>query len=191
MREYTIPSEDDIRIMHAQRHPYMREDFSPYVAVYERYFSKGYCFSILDIAAGLPAYRHEGCGAVTVEIIEMAGLAEVQAILRQANNQYFQYDIDGPMVAWLQTYQVGNKYPNHWDHRPGQSRKLTALVILSDERQYTLGSLNFNFPGKHVQLRPPQGTVLVYPSWVPHEVALVGSGFRQTLNLGAWGPPFR
>lgn len=193
MRTYTYPSIEGIQQLYKHEPEFKVHNEVPYVVVYEDWLNDDECSNLVSSVRHISRYRTRGCGAMTQEISDPmpAAYDKVKVLLQCANEDYFHYDVGATMCAWLQTYGPGGVYPNHWDQIPGQSRKLTALVMLTNEFEYTGGTLYFNIPGKTIGAPRGRGTVFVYPAWLPHEVTAVGSGERQTLNLGVWGPPFR
>jgi PKHD-type hydroxylase len=67
--------------------------------------------------------------------------------------------------------------------------KLSALVQLSAADSYEGGVLGFGLP-----LLPAyreQGSLLVFPAWMPHQVTPTRSGIRYSLLYSALGPSFR
>lgn len=138
-------------------------------------------------------YTRDGCNALTREAprpladefdpVILAGLT--------ANATNWEFDLDPYPAAWLQTYESGDDYQLHTDSAPGQMRKLTAVAMLSDESEYKGGDLIIKVMPHDFPAPKSRGTVVVFPSWVLHYVAPVTRGYRQTINLGFWGPQFR
>lgn len=80
----------------------------------------------------------------------------------------------------------------------GKVRKLSMTVNLTDPNEYEGGNLKFDF-GPHSEsgrfhtcneIRP-QGSVVVFPSFIHHQVTPVTKGTRYSLVLWALGRPFR
>jgi len=79
----------------------------------------------------------------------------------------------------------------------GKVRKLSITVNLSPPDSYQGGNLKFDF-GPHARERfheceeiRPQGSAVVFPSYIYHEVTPVISGTRYSMVLWALGQPFR
>jgi len=86
-------------------------------------------------------------------------------------------------------------YPN-WE---GRCRKLSVTVNLNGSDDYEGGNLRFDLgPHKSKESRfvnceeiKPQGSVVVFPSYIHHQVTPVKSGTRYSLVLWLLGKPFR
>ena len=85
-------------------------------------------------------------------------------------------------------------HPNY----KGKVRKLSATINLTDPSEYTGGDfeidLRNNEHGRNVitlDRIKPKGTVVVFPSFVPHQVRPVLSGERTSLVLWCLGPPWK
>lgn len=83
--------------------------------------------------------------------------------------------------------------PNH----VGKIRKLSMTLNLNESGDYDGGLLNFDF-GEHAQKRyhkcteiSPQGSLIVFPSFVYHQVTPVTRGTRYSLVLWTLGHPFK
>lgn len=81
----------------------------------------------------------------------------------------------------------------------GKVRKLSMTLNLNEPGSYEGGNLKFDF-GPHVRHREryheceeirPQGSVIVFPSYVYHQVTPVTRGVRYSLVVWILGPPFR
>lgn len=83
--------------------------------------------------------------------------------------------------------------PNH----VGKIRKLSMTLNLNEPGDYEGGLLKFDF-GPHAQKRyhecteiAPQGSLIVFPSFIYHQVTPVTRGTRYSLVLWTLGPPFK
>jgi PKHD-type hydroxylase len=98
--------------------------------------------------------------------------------------------------------QYGEKVPE--DHNAttnpsmfGKIRKLSVTISLNDQSQYDGGNLQFDL-GPHrpdrfhtcTEIRP-KGSVIVFPSYVHHQVTPVTRGTRYSLVCWNLGAPFR
>ena len=87
-----------------------------------------------------------------------------------------------------------NSHPNYH----GKIRKLSATVNLTDPSEYTGGDfeidLRNNEHGRNIvtldQIKP-KGSLLVFPSFVTHQVRPVRTGERTSLVIWSLGPPWR
>jgi PKHD-type hydroxylase len=73
----------------------------------------------------------------------------------------------------------------------GFSRKLTSVILLTDPSEYEGGALSLLIYPELIDIPKTRGTMVVFPSWLLHQVSPVENGIRQTLNVGFYGPPFR
>ena len=83
--------------------------------------------------------------------------------------------------------------PNH----VGKVRKLSMTLNLNESGDYDGGLLNFDF-GQHAPKRyhecteiSPQGSLIVFPSFIYHQVTPVTRGTRYSLVLWSLGHPFK
>jgi predicted 2-oxoglutarate/Fe(II)-dependent dioxygenase YbiX len=87
-------------------------------------------------------------------------------------------------------YEAGDEVGLHMDlDMEYCDRKLAALVQLSPADAYQGGTLGFGLP--ILSACPAQGSLLVFPAWVPHRVTPVTSGIRHTAVCAVLGPSFR
>ncbi len=84
------------------------------------------------------------------------------------------------------------------NHLIGQVRKISMTCNLSLPNEYTGGNLKFDFGPHHVGERyheveeiRPQGSVVVFPSWLPHCVTPIETGVRYSLVLWSLGRPLK
>lgn len=191
---YTIPSQTAIDRSLAQVPDYMRPNKIPNAAVISGVIADSECDLILERAMETEPYSFKQCGAETRELPRepidesMRPFAEVVQTLNQV---FWKYDLDPDPAAWLQTYSEGSDYKLHTDTAPAQMRKLSAVLMLSDNDAYDGGNLRLRLEPRWFPIVKTRGTIVVFQPWVPHEVTPVTRGTRQTINLGFWGPPFR
>ena len=85
----------------------------------------------------------------------------------------------------------GGGYGMDVDAVAGQTRKLTAVAMLTPPTEYAGGDLELHTPEETFLIPRTQGTIVVFQPWIHHQVTKIHSGVRQTINFGFWGPPFR
>ncbi len=170
---------------------FMRPSAMPYAVWYEGLISSVECDAIIERMMRIESYTHNGCGALTRECHSDPVLDTIEATARGVNALYWDYDLDPGQHSWFQSYEKGGRYQPHMDGAPGQTRKLTAVALLTDPADYVGGELRLVTTPKAEWLPRTRGTVVVFPPWLVHEVKRVEGGFRQTINMGFWGPPFR
>ncbi len=187
----TFPSAQDLEEAAAKTPDFMKPSTTPYAAWYEGFLPDLECEEIIKVLSVADTYQHNGCGALTREFVAAPVLDTIEKTARMINTLYWGYDLDPGQHSWFQSYEKGSRYQPHMDGAPGQTRKLTAVALLSDPADYTGGELRLTEPTKAQWIPRTRGTIVVFPPWLVHEVKPVTSGFRQTINMGFWGPPFR
>lgn len=190
---YSVPSLDKIKDLAYRTPSYMHPNLSPSLVIFEGGLSNNLCDEMIKVAMEEEPYPFPSCEATTREcqrpLHPVFGPLIHFAI--ETNKLWWNFDLDDIPGAWLQTYEVGDSYKMHTDGFYGQTRKMTAIVLLSDPSEYEGGILRFvAYPEIHESPKT-RGTICVFPPWILHEVSAIEDGFRQTINLGFWGPPFR
>lgn len=109
-----------------------------------------------------------------------------------ANNQAWKFNITHANQAEFLKYPANGRYTAHMDtflNPSVECRKLTILAFLNDDFE---GGKFFIQDG-HERYYPPQskGTVLVFPSFLPHGVEDIKSGTRYSVVCWLVGPFFK
>lgn len=111
----------------------------------------------------------------------------------QAVNRWFKFDLFG-LVDEIQfaRYGVGESFGWHLDAGGGQTstRKLSMSVQLSDDGEYAGGDLEL-CACPQLDPRRRRGTIIVFPSFLAHQVTPVTLGARCSLVAWAHGPTFK
>ena len=128
----------------------------------------------------LPLPLHAGIGATLTSI----GL--------QINHQFWQYDITHANQSEFLMYDINGKYETHVDtfhQKSNETRKLTVLVFLNEDFE----GGKFYIQNSQERFYPPQsrGTVIVFPSFMPHGVEPVTKGIRYSVVTWMVGPYFK
>ncbi|HXH78170.1 2OG-Fe(II) oxygenase [Nocardioides sp.] len=171
---------------------------NPFGMVFEGYLTDETCDEMVSCIEDDETYSVQRCGAQTRQYereqsSHAAALEEMARLVRRVNDSRWNYVVDHDPAAWLQTYTQGGDYHAHQDNSPGQSRKLSAVALISDPADYEGGDLTIRaIPevGEYVIPRT-RGTVVVFQPWLVHDVSTVTAGTRRTVNMGFWGPPLR
>lgn len=107
-------------------------------------------------------------------------------------NQRYRFDIDRISEVQIARYGPGDFYDWHVDigKAATSTRKLSLSVQLSDGGDYQGGELVIH---DQQDSKPVKviGSVIVFPSFLPHRVKEVTFGERWSLVAWAHGPPFR
>jgi len=111
----------------------------------------------------------------------------------QAVNRWFKFELFG-LVDEIQfaRYAAGDSFGWHLDTGGGQTstRKLSMSVQLSDDGDYIGGDLDF-CACPLLEARRRRGTIIVFPSFLAHQVSPITRGTRYSLVAWAHGPPFK
>ncbi len=118
--------------------------------------------------------------------------ATLTAIGLNVNNEIWKYDITHSNQSEFLMYDVNGKYETHVDTFHGRStevRKLTVLVFLNDDFE----GGKFYIANGHNRMYPEQkkGTVLIFPSFMPHGVEPITKGIRYSIVTWMVGPYFK
>lgn len=194
MSVYTIPDEITLRLRKKMVPGFMRPNLLPMAVVYANVLNDSECDDIVRQGDMLPTHTVPTCNATTRTFRRPLPhcLDRIEICARVANHDHWGFLVDEGPEAWMQTYAVGGDYHRHSDAEVGQTRKLTAVALLSRQDDYAGGDLLLvNAQNEPHVMERTRGTVVVFPSWVMHEVTPITSGYRQTINMGWWGPSFR
>ena len=149
----------------------------------------------------LPPSIGGGEGSINLDIRNVARLqlplyagigATLTAIGLNVNHEFWQYDITHSNQSEFLMYDVNGKYETHVDifHQHSKdARKLTILVFLNDDFE----GGKFYIQNSHKRLYPEQkkGTVLIFPSFMPHGVEPITKGVRYSIVTWMVGPYFK
>jgi predicted 2-oxoglutarate/Fe(II)-dependent dioxygenase YbiX len=168
--------------------------------------SEGFCKKLIEEYAKpevekLPPVIGKGEGLINLDIRNVqrlqlplfAGIgATLTAIGLQANHQVWQYNITHSNQSEFLMYDINGKYETHVDtfHQiSNETRKLTVLAFLNDDFE----GGKFYIQNSHERFYPQQtpGTVLVFPSFMPHGVEPITKGVRYSIVTWMVGPYFK
>lgn len=118
----------------------------------------------------------------------------VKSLMEQANSAEFGFHATLLHELQYTVYKRGDFYSTHMDMFPIKSpddpvfdRKLGCTVMLSDPKSFSGGELVIM--GEEIPLE--RGSVVVFPSFVPHEVKPVKRGVRKVLVSWLEGTPWQ
>lgn len=115
-------------------------------------------------------------------------------IVSELNEKYFGFDLFGALEGFQFTkYEApSGKYGKHVDATFNKRvRKLSFTLQLSDPKDYEGGDLCLYAGGKPDKMKKERGHVVVFPSYVLHEVTPVTKGTRYSLVSWITGKPFK
>jgi hypothetical protein len=118
--------------------------------------------------------------------------ATLTAIGLNVNYDIWKYNITHSNQSEFLMYDVKGKYETHVDtfhQHSSNTRKLTVLVFLNDDFE----GGKFYIQNSSVRFYPQQtpGTVLVFPSFMPHGVEPITKGIRYSIVTWMVGPYFK
>lgn len=116
----------------------------------------------------------------------------LRSAITKVNEKYFRYNLTDFEPFQYARYRTGDQYVMHTDSgvygENGFVRKLSFSILLNDE--FTGGDLqiySYNFP-ESIKLK--KGSIVFFPSFMPHSVTPVTSGYRDSLVGWISGPNF-
>lgn len=117
-------------------------------------------------------------------------------IVASLNIQFYRFDITGfgeNIQLSKYDFHSKGKYEWHCDIGPHVvSRKLSIVLQLTDPSNYKGGDLQIiSYDNKIINIKKQRGFLVMFPSFIPHQVTQVLEGSRQSLVSWISGPPFR
>jgi hypothetical protein len=118
--------------------------------------------------------------------------ATLTSIGLQVNHQIWQYNVTHSNQSEFLMYDIHGKYETHVDtfhQKLNETRKLTVLAFLNDDFE----GGKFYIQNSHERFYPQQtpGTVIVFPSFMPHGVEPVTKGIRYSIVTWMLGEYFK
>jgi PKHD-type hydroxylase len=110
------------------------------------------------------------------------------------NQNWFGYDLTSIESLQYSIYNVGSFYEKHTDsfHETYEKpRKLSFVIQLTDEDEYTGGATLLWTGAKPHQIMKKKGSMTLFPSYTLHEVTPIESGLREALVGWVQGPAFK
>ncbi len=116
---------------------------------------------------------------------------KLRDLVLSINQQHYQFEINELSPLQVAEYRPGGHYDWHTDigTQIESRRKLSVSVQLSPPEDYAGGELEFFHPARCASKN--WGSVIVFPSYMPHRVVPVSRGVRRSLVAWVKGPPFR
>src|SRR6056300_1533974 len=119
---------------------------------------------------------------------------KITDIVLNLNDRFFQFDLHG-LNEGLQftNYKApSNKYGKHIDRSFNTLiRKLSLSIQLTDPNEYEGGELFLYEDEKGTEMKKEQGTLVLFPSYILHEVKPVTKGERNSLVAWVTGKQFK
>lgn len=113
----------------------------------------------------------------------------------EINSKLFKFNLHETEALQYTEYCESYKGCFNWHHdiiKIGNNiRKLTVSICLTDPLSYVGGEFQFfNGTKNNLTVNQPLGSIIVFPSWIMHQVTPVTKGKRITLVTWANGPEF-
>lgn len=124
-------------------------------------------------------------------------LARTINLTNQLNEEYFGYNLYNrvPYTINVNTYEKNSQYEFHIDHSlPEMANDIKLTVILNTSTEpFTGGEFDFFVNGVSAYIREMDkpGTLLIFPSLIPHRVSPIKTGTRKTLSIWFDGPKWK
>ncbi len=121
--------------------------------------------------------------------------SDIKEITKQANDDIFDFDLlgiidqDYPQVF---KYTENQYYNLHVDINPfAPSRKISFVINLSDTDEYEGGEIKFLNTNMEDRNHMRQGTILIFPSFIPYEITPVTKGTKLIIVGHVHGAIFK
>ena len=119
---------------------------------------------------------------------------QVTDIVLNLNKQFFQFDLFGLSEGFQFTNYVApsDRFKKHIDKNLNiPVRKLSMSIQLTDPKNYEGGELILYYNEKGDVVNKEQGTLILFPSFVLHEVTPITKGERNSLVSWVTGNNFK
>ena len=120
--------------------------------------------------------------------------SRLTAVVNKANHEYFDFNLTYIETLQYSVYPPGGHYKCHADAAlkgvNGDSRKLSFSLGLNDEDEYQGGELEIWTGGDNKIFKLAKYEMVLFPSWIHHQVHRVIKGTRKSLVGWIHGPDF-
>ena len=173
-------------------------------AFWNNAFSKEECETIINIAKNKGLIKGKTKGETDVRDSKISWLypsdnmewvfRRVTDIILNLNERFFQFDLFGLNEGFQFTNYTApsGKYGKHTDRSLDTVvRKLSISIQLTNPKEYEGGELYLYDGDKGALMDKTQGTLVMFPSYVLHEVMPVTKGERNSLVTWVTGNQFK
>jgi len=173
-------------------------------AFWNNAFSKEECQTIIDIAKNKGLIKGTTRGESDVRDSKISWLypvddmdwvfRKVTDITLNLNERFFKFDIFGLNEGFQFTNYIApsGRYGKHVDRDINMPvRKLSISIQLTDPEEYEGGDFYLSNDDKETLMDKTQGTLIMFPSYVLHEVMPVTKGTRNSLVTWVTGKQFK
>jgi PKHD-type hydroxylase len=120
--------------------------------------------------------------------------SKLTAVTTKANHEYFNFILTYIETLQYSVYPPGGHYKCHADAAlkgiNGDARKLSFSIGLNDEDEYQGGELEIWTGGDNKIFKLHKYEMVLFPSWIPHQVHPITKGTRKSLVGWIHGPDF-
>ena len=175
-----------------------------FYAFWNNEFSKEECQTIINIAKNKGLIKGKTRGESDVRDSKISWLypiddmdwvfRRVTDMALSLNERFFKFDLFGLNEGFQFTnYEApSGKYGKHVDRGINTPvRKLSISIQLTDPEEYEGGELYLYEEDKGILMDKSQGTLIMFPSYVLHEVMPVTKGERNSLVSWVTGKQFK
>tara|TARA_R110000787_G_scaffold282860_1_gene395024 strand:+ start:1217 stop:1834 length:618 start_codon:yes stop_codon:yes gene_type:complete len=179
-------------------------DKTNFYAFWTNAFSKEECQTIINVAKDKGLLKGETRGKHDVRNSKVSWLypsdgidwvfRRVTDITLNLNEKFFKFDLFGINEGFQFTnYQSpSGKYGKHIDRATNTPvRKLSISIQLTNPKEYQGGELYLYDDDKGTLMKKEQGTLVLFPSYILHEVKPVTKGERNSLVSWVTGKQFK
>jgi PKHD-type hydroxylase len=173
-------------------------------AYWEKAFTKEECEKIIKIAKDKGLNKGTTIGKSDARLSQICWLyscddlqwvfRRITDIVLNLNDRFFKFDIFG-LNEGLQftNYKApSDKYGKHTDRTlDNVIRKLSLSIQLTNPKNYKGGELYLYEEDKGILMKKEQGTLVLFPSFILHEVTPVTKGERNSLVSWVTGKQFK
>jgi PKHD-type hydroxylase len=197
----------------------LKKEYINQDTVHINLFTAEECQSIINLAKSkdlVSPLNYSSIGSTSLEHIQVAKIRvsptswfnsekqesawifeKIAKCVEEKNNEIFNYDLKEIQSLQFTVYDSEEKgfYGKHTDPLPisydGNNRKLSLSIQLSDPNDYEGGDLLLHVSETPIKSPKAQGTTIIFPSHVLHEVTPVTKGIRYSLVAWITGPRFK
>ena len=173
-------------------------------AYMEKVFTKEECKKIINIAKKKGLIKGTTTGKTDARLSKICWLysaddlewvfRKITDVVLNLNSRFFNFDIFG-LNEGLQftNYKApSDNYKKHIDKSLNiMVRKLSLSIQLTDPKEYEGGQLILYEDEKGTLMKKEQGTLVLFPSYILHEVKPVTKGERNSLVSWVTGKQFK
>jgi PKHD-type hydroxylase len=116
---------------------------------------------------------------------------KIGSVIEHANSNFYKFKIDKLIDLQVLKYDKENFFDWHYDLGVSETslRKISVILFLSKPTDYKGGKVVW-LPEVEEQVSQEQGSIVIFPSFIPHIVETVEEGLRYTLVTWVIGPHF-